>query len=243
MHASAMEGALKLKDRAWQGQLRLGDCWAAWQGQVGDGELHRHFAAQAILSDRPVRVCDVHGGRVEALCVLINPLTRHKIESGGDALLVYVEPGRHVGPEAEELLSLVRRASSIAIVGPAESGQFWTQWLASPPTADNALDPRLASALERIESRLPLGAIPLQIAAETSGLSAERFRHLFADEVGIPYKRFVLWRRLRLAAAGLAAGQDVTTAAHGAGFSDSAHFARTLKSTFGVTASQALTKR
>lgn len=80
----------------WQGRLRLGDHWAAWHGEVGDGELHRHFAAQAILSECPIRVFDVHGHNVEACCVLIDPLTHHKVQSGGEALLGYVEPGKHL---------------------------------------------------------------------------------------------------------------------------------------------------
>ena len=243
MHALAMQRLSNRKHPLWQGQLRLGDRWATWQGELGDGDFHRHFAAQAIFSDRPVRVFDAHGRHVEALCVLVDPLARHKIEAGGEALLLYIEPGRHVGPEAEELLRPVRRASSFAILDSAEGGQFWAPWLASPPTVENALDPRLISALERVESWLPLGSVPLQAAAGASGLSTERFRHVFAEQIGVPYKRYVLWRRLRLAAVGLAAGHDVTTAAHGAGFSDSAHFARTLKSTFGITASQALTRQ
>jgi len=81
---------------------------------------------------------------------------------------------------------------------------------------------------------------PLAAAAASAGLSVERFRHLFARDVGLTYGRYVLWGRLRLAAAELLAGQDVTTAAHSAGFADAAHFARTLKTIFGVTASQTL---
>lgn len=227
----------------WQGQLRLGDRSAMWRGDIGDGALHRHYAAQAIISDRPVRVFDARGRSVEAECVLIDPLTPHRVAPGCEALLVYIEPGIRSEPSAEELLRPARSTSSLAMLCSPEGGRFWANWLATPPRTADAIDARLSSALAHIEGALVFGPVPLQAAATRAGLSPDRFRHLFAEQVGLSYKRYVLWRRLRLAATELMAGHDVTTAAHAAGFSDAAHFARTLKTTFGVTASQALTGR
>lgn len=227
----------------WQGKLFLGDRWALWQGDIGDGVLHRHFAAQAIVSDSPVRVFDESGRYVEAECVLIDPLTPHRVVPGHKAKLIYVEPGKRMEPDAVEHLRPVRSATSLAIVSSTEGFRFWSMWLSTPVPLLEAIDVRLSAALEFIESALAYGPVPLQIAASQSRLSSDRFRHLFADQMGLPYKRYVLWRRLRLASTYLMEGQDVTTAAHAAGFSDAAHFARTIKSTFGVTASQALVGR
>lgn len=233
----------KLLAPAWQGQLRLGNRWAMWQGDIGDGVLHRHFAAQAVISDRPVRVFDNQGRFVEAECVLIDPLTPHRIAPGSDALLVYVEPAKRMEPDVAELLSPVRSASSLAMISSPEGSRFWAVWLASPPPVTDVIEGRLAAALGYIESALEFGPVPLHSAAAHSRLSPDRFRHLFAEQMGLSYKRYVLWRRLRLSTTYLMDGQDVTTAAHAAGFSDAAHFARTIKSTFGVTASQALVGR
>ena len=228
---------------AWRGKLRLGDRWATWRGDIGDGAVHRHFAAQAIISDRPVRVFDALGCYVEADCILIDPLTPHRVQPGCEALLIYVEPGKRMDPAAAELLRPVRAATSLATISGPEGLGYWATWLASPPPLADTTDPRLAAALKFIEDTLKFGPVPLPLAASQARLSADRFRHLFADQVGLSYKRYVLWRRLRLATTHLMGGQDVTTAAHAAGFSDAAHFARTLKSTFGVTASQALVGR
>lgn len=225
---------------AWRGQLRLGDRWATWRGDIGDGALHRHFAAQAIISDRPVRVFDALGSHVEAVCILIDPLTPHRVQPGCEALLIYVEPGKRMEVDAAELLRPVRAARSLATISTPEGLGFWASWLASPAPVADTIDHRLAAGLQFIEGALSLGPVPLQNAAGQARLSPDRFRHLFADHMGMSYKRYVLWRRLRLATTHLMEGQDVTTAAHAAGFSDAAHFARTLKSTFGVTASQAL---
>jgi AraC-like DNA-binding protein len=226
-------------NRKWRGELRMGDRWAAWRGDVGEGALHRHFAAQAILADRPVRVFDQHGQRTEAECVLIDPLTPHRIEPGPQALLVYLEPGAHLDPIADALLRPVRAAGSRSILR-SQDNAFWERWLAAAHRPPESLDQRLADALDGLDRELGAGPIPLQVIAARAALSADRFRHLFAEQMGLPYRRYLLWRRLRLAALEIVRGSDATTAAHAAGFADAAHFARTLKSTFGVTASRAL---
>lgn len=224
----------------WRGQLRLGDRWAVWHGNIGDGVIHRHFAAQAIISDRPVRVFDADARYVEAECVLIDPLALHRVASGQKAMLIYIEHGKQIAAEAVELLAPVRSSTSLAMIRSADNASFWSTLLSKPVPRFDAIDARLSAALEFVESELAFGPVPLQKAANQSHLSPDRFRHLFADQMGLAYKRYVLWRRLRLASTYLMEGQDVTTAAHAAGFSDAAHFARTIKSTFGVTARQAL---
>lgn len=225
-------------DALWIGGLQLGEHWARWRGQAGDGAMHRHFAAQAILSDRMVRVAGPDGKVHEATAMLIDPLTAHRIEPSSEVDLIYVEPVRHRDAEVERLLGRVRSQTAATVLSSPAALPFWTNWLngAGGSEADN--DPRIEAALARIEEAIPLGAVPLERVASSASLSPERFRHLFAEQLGVPFRRYVLWRRLRLAAAGLVAGQDVTTSAHEAGFADAAHFARTLKSTFGITASE-----
>ena len=56
------------------------------------------------------------------------------------------------------------------------------------------------------------------------------------EETGLPFRTYVLWRRLMKAVEIRAAGESLTEAAHQAGFSDSAHFSRTFLRMFGVPA-------
>ena len=69
------------------------------------------------------------------------------------------------------------------------------------------------------------------------GISASRLTHLFTEQVGIPLRRYVLWTRLRAAIIRVQAGDDLTGAAHGAGFADSAHLTRTTREMFGLAPS------
>lgn len=228
---------------AWIGQLQIGDRWAIWRGEAGDGAPHRHFAAQAVISNGPVRVFDAQERPIEAEIVLIDPLTSHRIEAGSEVRLIYLEPGRQLDPEMEPILRPIRNAGGRMLVSSAQALPFWTAWLRGTGGRPAEPDRRIAAALRYLDGAIALGLVPLNDVASTTGLSPDRFRHLFAEQLGVPFRRYVLWRRLRLAAAELVGGSDVTTAAYAAGFADAAHFARTLKSTFGVTASQALTSR
>jgi AraC-like DNA-binding protein len=102
----------------------------------------------------------------------------------------------------------------------------------------------LPNALQRsltvVDARLADGLVPLAAAARAANLSPERYRHVFVEAMGLPFRRYLLWRRVQRAFAALTGGDDVTTAAHAAGFADAAHFARTLKAMFGVTATQVI---
>lgn len=224
--------------RQWAGALDMGPGWAVWRGAVGDSGLHRHFAAQAVLAPEPIGVADA-GGRVShACCILIDPLAAHQLSIAPQAELVFVEPSQRTPPDVAALLAPVRTARRVHLVRRPGAPSFWCDWL-SRADMPLAIDTRVNAARRAVDAALP-EPLSLTRAAASAGLSVERFRHLFVREVGLTYGRYILWGRLRLAAAELVAGRDATTAAHAAGFADAAHFARTLKSTFGVTASQTL---
>lgn len=70
-------------------------------------------------------------------------------------------------------------------------------------------------------------------------LSESRFLHLFSEQVGIPWRPFLLWKRMMCALTNILSGLNATEAAHTAGFSDGSHLSRTFKNTFGMTIQQA----
>lgn len=65
-------------------------------------------------------------------------------------------------------------------------------------------------------------------------LSAGRLSHLFKEQTGISVRQYILWKKVCLAASEVMAGQSLTSAAHHAGFFDSAHFHRVFSHMFGV---------
>lgn len=96
-------------------------------------------------------------------------------------------------------------------------------------------DPRIAEAVAWASNQLDR-RIGIADAAPRFGLSPGRLSHLFVEQTGLPFRTYVLWLRLTRAVETYAGGANLTTAAHEAGFSDSAHFSRTFRRMFGVSA-------
>ncbi|MDP3230261.1 MAG: helix-turn-helix transcriptional regulator [Acidovorax sp.] len=80
-------------------------------------------------------------------------------------------------------------------------------------------------------------AVTLPEVARVANLSPGRFRHLFVEETGMPLRTYVLWRRLLHVWTLLMQGETLSTAAHAAGFADSAHLSRTAQTMFGLAPS------
>lgn len=71
-----------------------------------------------------------------------------------------------------------------------------------------------------------------------AGLSSSRFLHLFKEVTGVPLRRYRIWNRIGAAARAVARGESLTDAAHGAGFSSSAHFSSAFRDMFGMMPSE-----
>ena len=223
--------AAMAKDFFWRGRLRIEDYAAWWSGSVGDAVSHRHFAAQAVFSDTPIRLLDSRGALVEGRCLLIEPNVPHQLLPSAAAELFYVEPTIAFGPP-DRLRE--RIPDDACIVSDAREESFWNMWMtraARPP-----MDERVETILGEIDNLLPLGAVRLADVSRYAPLSIGRLRHLFSAEIGMPFQRYVLWRRMRVAFDRLLGGTNVTDAAHDAGFADAAHFSRTIKTMFGIRA-------
>lgn len=183
--------------------------------------------------------------------------TPYELDVGGSVLAVlYLEPS---AGRAETLMPLVRDGEEFAgaLVGQAgelapllglyertaaaeDAPQALDDLLAfSKPRSWRGLDARVSRAVANLQAsqddRLPVGEVARRV-----GLSASRFQHVFADEIGVPFRRYRVWHRLRAAIREVARGANFTTAAHAAGFSDQAHFSNEFRRTFGAPPSASL---
>ncbi len=71
-------------------------------------------------------------------------------------------------------------------------------------------------------------------------LSVETISTSITAQVGMPFRRFVLWSRLETATEEVKQGRSMTDAAGSAGFSDPAHFSRVFYDMFGLGPSTVL---
>ncbi|TGK18996.1 AraC family transcriptional regulator [Leptospira fluminis] len=105
-----------------------------------------------------------------------------------------------------------------------------------PYKEGRSLDPRVMTVVNHLHS---LALIPhpqeikLEKLAKLVNLSEDRFRHLFKETLFISVRKYILNLRLKAAARNMPKSVNLTEAAHIAGFSDSAHFSRTFRATYG----------
>ena len=71
-------------------------------------------------------------------------------------------------------------------------------------------------------------------AAAMASLSPSRFAHLFKQQVGLPFRRYLLWRKLSRAMLAIGRERTITAAAYAADFADTAHLTRTFYQMFGL---------
>lgn len=103
-----------------------------------------------------------------------------------------------------------------------------------PPLA--GIDPRLLAVLDQIEAA-PQHAVSAAEWAAACGLSPSRFMHLFSEQLGVPYRRYRTWCRLRHSMRLASQGLSLTEAALESGFSDSQHFSREFSQKIGIAPS------
>ncbi|WP_043307037.1 helix-turn-helix domain-containing protein [Pseudomonas sp. ML96] len=207
----------------WQGRLWLQRDFCLLLGASGDTQAHAHYAHQAMLALRePLRLL-IDGQPVSERVLLVESLCPHAfVEPGQPLLALYAEP----------LAFSAATLRAILVDAPSDPEALLARLQQAPR---QPLDERVAQALQRVDELLQdrLGAASL---AQQVCLSLSQLERLFGAQVGLSVRRLVLWRRLRLALLLSWSGSSLTAAAHAAGFADSAHFSRTVRSMFGVQA-------
>lgn len=220
-----------------------------------DSTPHAHFAAQLTVGlERPFRArLGPELPWMETQAAIFAPNQPHQLDCGGSMLAhLFVElPQRrqtvttavdapyHAAPAFASVRAAIEAARAGALDSDAAEHAM-RQWLACalPNTSSPcAVDPRISHALEWIAAHpdtRPAGAL----LASRVHLSESRFTHLFRQQTGLSLSRYLLWTRLLEGVAAVARGDNMTNAAHRAGFSDLAHMSRTFRSTFGVVPSE-----
>jgi AraC-like DNA-binding protein len=104
----------------------------------------------------------------------------------------------------------------------------------APPS--RRLDARVTRVLAAIRASDEL-RLSIEDAAAIAFLSPSRFAHLFKQQVGLPFRRYMLWRKLTRAMLVIGRERTIATAAHEADFADAAHLTRTFYQMVGIAPS------
>jgi AraC-like DNA-binding protein len=217
---------------------------------------HSHHAIQIVLSlDEPFAVRGHQEEWVRGRGIVVRPDIVHSFNcSGAFGAMLFVDPESSEGTWLRTLLleniTIVpeaRLASSVAELRTFVEQPFagveigalirhCVRALSSGPPPMRRLDPRVTTVLNRIQASDDL-RISLDTAAEMAFLSPSRFAHLFKQQVGLPFSRYMLWRKLTRAMLAIGSERTIADAAHAADFADAAHLTRTFYQMVGMAPS------
>ncbi|MEM9487566.1 MAG: AraC family transcriptional regulator [Myxococcota bacterium] len=177
---------------------------------------------------------------------LIPPGSVHHLKAGGALVFVYLDAlsddyksvradaleasHSEVVAELGEVLDNLDRISAPGAV----IEQIFSVLAIAPRPSEHQ---RLTATIRAID-RAPQDFSRVEDAAQHAGLSVSRFQHIFRDEVGMPFRRYRLWKRMAVVATAIEAGRSLTGAALDAGFASSAHLSVTFREMFGLAPSR-----
>lgn len=234
--------------------------WYLWDGgffalgrSFGIVPLHSHHAIQITIAlDGPIGMSGEDGAWHRHPGMAVAPDVEHRFDAMGSTYaMIFVDPEAREGrwlarslpapitdlPQAklDQVMPLLRGVWAEP-VGAPETAQLVhsvVRALCVGPPPSRPLDRRIVRALEVIR-QMDTARLALDDVARAVFLSPSRFAHLFSDEVGLPFRRYVLWRRLTRAMMAVGRGSTLSAAAHACGFADSAHLTRACTQMFGT---------
>jgi AraC family transcriptional regulator len=246
-----------ISDSRWQGE---GPRWYLWDGgfmALGRSEgivpPHAHHAFQLVIGiEGAVGVRGKQGEWRSGRGLVVPPDVEHSYDGlGAIGAMLFVDPEssegvwlrstfrREIAFVPEERIELCAVELRRFLERPHESMDMRslilhcvkTMCAGAPPL--RKMDERVTRVLQEIRASDDL-RISLESAAASVYLSEGRFAHLFKQQVGLPFRRYMLWRKLARAMVAIGRERTLAAAAHAAGFADAAHLTRTFYQMFGI---------
>jgi AraC-like DNA-binding protein len=220
----------------------------------GEAAFHAHHAIQITASLAGDLVLSSEQETLNAPIIAVSADNRHRFDAHGLLAFIFVEPESRLGRSLTANLFAQR---SMVAVEDAAIGELLRPLSATfQDDLDDGALLRIASAavehlVPQMQAKLPdprvqkiidyaiahiEEPVTLECASEGIYLSPSRLRHLFVEQTGLAFRTYLVWLRIVKAVQVYSEGCSLTEAAHAAGFSDSAHFSRIFRRTFGLPA-------
>ena len=237
-----------------------GPRWYLWEGGFfaigqagGEVPFHAHHAIQIVLAiEGRMAIRQAGEDWREARGAIVRPDVEHSFHGRETAgAMLFVDPESSEGawlqsgltqaitlvPDARleaclaELRTFRERPLEAMELGDLIRHCVRAFCAGAPPT--RRLDARIATVLAAIRKSDDL-RISLEDAAERVHLSPGRLAHLFKEELGLPFRRYMLWRKVARAMLAIGQQRSMADAAHAGDFADAAHLTRTFHQMFGI---------
>lgn len=222
------------------------------RNSVSTPQYHSHHAIEFLFNARgdSKTYCEDHDHRGEF--IIINRQKRHTIETDAHSLVIFINPETFEGRALRKFIrdspcyTVPHLKTCVKKILMQIYNCDFTDETLSPLITElifhqvdgnieemTALDSRIESLLKGL-SRGELTGLKGKELSSRIFLSESRFQHLFKENTGITLSGYLLWFKTISAMKSVLTGKNITSAAMDAGFSDSAHFSRTFKKSFGL---------
>jgi AraC-like DNA-binding protein len=225
-------------------------------GKITANEFHKHYAMQISVSSKAEMKLTIQGEQEKTgKAFYISSKTNHKLLSAENQLTILINPlsslGHHLylnfGNTQQDSLpnDITNRLTDCLLLFEKDGIDFnefcqliteiLNQYKCSCEKEHHSNDERIIKALEFMDANFDR-VCSLEEIAERCYLSPSRFLHLFKEKTKLNFRRYQLWNKLVMSLPYLLTN-SITHTAYTFGFTDSSHYTRTFKETFGVNPS------
>lgn len=226
--------------------------YAVYIGEITENVFHKHYALQISIALTDSLETQIEGDTVQQTsCVIFEPQIIHRLISRGEQLTLLINPLSKIGHnildkgksgvyDTDELIPLLkclfkdfleRNSEFESIMDKVD--EVLNQYACSCKELGHNFDYRIKEALMQFE-KYHESTFSLEEISSHVHLSPSRFLHLFKQETGMTFRRYQLWNKV-IKSIPLLKHFNITETAHALGFTDSAHYTKAFKESFGIT--------
>ena len=242
------------KNSQYWGSLYCSYGYSIFLGNLPEPKLHSHHITEILIGNKKPINLKTENNKYEDYVLLVGADVPHTAFDIEEEMIIIT-----LDPESELALKVAAKyqCSKEVVPLPVKRDIKAVNRYFDDPTIENAVkvytsfinslelmdntniqkDPRIIEAIKYIKGLDVKKASTKEIAKHV-GLSEGRLIHLFKEQIGIPIRRYLIWRRINDAIHALLNGKSLTYAAYEAEFADYAHMSRNFSNTFGYPISE-----
>lgn len=235
-----------------QNKIHIDRMWGLFIGRFNDNVLHRHYALQiSVASLGTFEITDENNNQTFHKNCFINSNVRHQFRSNEISLIILINPLSSIGHQLynkfgnSQIMTLneeLKRLSdiftdylqnSLSFVELVKNiSNYLMDFKCECEQENHFADDRIYKALQYLDQSFDR-IVSLEEIARFSFLSETRFLHLFKEKTNLNFRRYQLWNKL-IKSLPYLKDNSITETAYHFGFTDSSHYTRTFKETFGL---------
>ncbi len=223
-------------------------------GKLTENKFHKHYALQiSIAANSKMTLIVKNEGETSHNAFFLNSKIEHQLLSQSNQLTILINPLSSVGHQlhlnfenvkfqslsnnlSNQLMAVLKRFESNEITFEKLCelvSRILQQYQCDCELENHLQEDRIVKAIKYMDNNFER-VLSLEEVAAHCFLSPSRFLHLFKEKTNLSLRRYQLWNKVVKSLPHLKE-HSITDTAYAFGFSDSSHYTRSFKESFGMT--------